>query len=1024
MKNLLHFSFSAIIAFLIFTAPANAATFYVNAATGSNSNSSTQAKNIATPWLTVQFAIDNPAVTDGDNIVVAAGTYEGFTLTKRLNVIGAWKGSTPTVNTVFSSTVTLRAAGGSQSQRMVLKNLRADVTSGDAIDIRTGYVTLENVFAKSSVLYGVRFNGDFLNDIIMESCNFDGSGIAGIYIPTFVTIDGWAMKNSTIRQNAKWGVAAFQRRSNPTQVSNVFFSHCSFADNNPTNQQQGHTIYFEKLSNSTFENISVVMPANNNWIGIDINLLSRLDYSDISIVNSRVIRQSPGSGIWIQARNDLFDPPAALDTVVLRGLTFTNCDTNIAFNRQVKNMTVDKCDLSTYSVYGLVNYTDQGGAINANNNKWQNGGVPDTTVISGGLLTTGNNIISFMPSTDGIFVGMGIQGTGIPPNTFVTGKSPNTISMSNAATLDGFIPQIGFAFNFATSTDIVRTSLNTVSTGNPLAHSIINQGNVSFPNLASAISATNSGGTIWNVPSGVIAGNTIIDRDLRLISPGAGFLHSGSQTTFEDLTISGATLQMGSDFAVQNNFTPNRIVIGEDHTLSILGAIVPGGEIVGGLNSDMFFGGSSASTNLTTVQGGLRTLQINRANGIALADSLRLHRLLFGQNGLLSLGSNNLYMGPNSFYFSPSAIASYVRTDGAGEMKKALLANSITSFNFAVGNGGYAPALVYFGSWNLSQPAYANVRTVNTVHPNNTCSVDYLNRYWTVSQTGISSFTSTVRFGYGDGDVVGNEANIIGGRWDGNGWITFGPVNASTNSFVTTSLNAFGEFTGGDENCIGSQNTVINTKIYLQGAYIGGGNMRTSLKNFNLIPLAQPYSNSQYNYNGTESVGSIPAGVVDWVYLEVRSTSNGVPVPNGRRAAFLKSDGSVVDLDGTSPVKIQGVPTGNYFVVVGHRIHLPVMTANAVYLNGLSSVYDFSTGLNKYFGGDAATLAGGVFGLYSGDANKSFIVSAADYSVVQNNLLQSNYNDGDLNLNGTVTSSDFSFITINLAKASNVPNFQ
>jgi hypothetical protein len=200
--------------------------------------------------------------------------------------------------------------------------------------------------------------------------------------------------------------------------------------------------------------------------------------------------------------------------------------------------------------------------------------------------------------------------------------------------------------------------------------------------------------------------------------------------------------------------------------------------------------------------------------------------------------------------------------------------------------------------------------------------------------------------------------------------------------------------------------------------------MRTSLKNFNLIPLAQPYSNSQYNYNGTESVGSIPAGVVDWVYLEVRSTSNGVPVPNGRRAAFLKSDGSVVDLDGTSPVKIQGVPTGNYFVVVGHRIHLPVMTANAVYLNGLSSVYDFSTGLNKYFGGDAATLAGGVFGLYSGDANKSFIVSAADYSVVQNNLLQSNYNDGDLNLNGTVTSSDFSFITINLAKASNVPNFQ
>ncbi|MBK9227981.1 MAG: hypothetical protein IPL67_13255 [Ignavibacteria bacterium] len=149
MKNLLHFSFSAIIAFLIFTASVNAATYYVNATTGSNSNSPAQARNIATPWLTVQFAIDNPAVTDGDNIVVATGTYAGFTLTKRLNVVGAWKGSTPTVNTVFNSTVTLRAAGGSQSERMVLKNLRADVTAGDAIDIRTGYVTMENVFAKA-----------------------------------------------------------------------------------------------------------------------------------------------------------------------------------------------------------------------------------------------------------------------------------------------------------------------------------------------------------------------------------------------------------------------------------------------------------------------------------------------------------------------------------------------------------------------------------------------------------------------------------------------------------------------------------------------------------------------------------------------------------------------------------------------------------------------------------------------------------------------------------------------------------
>lgn len=1022
MKNLLRFSLLAVVSLLVMSLSTNAATYYVNAATGSNSNTPAQAQNIATPWLTVQYAIDNPAVADGDNIVVAPGTYEGFTLTKRLNIVGAWKGSTPAVNSVFNSTITLRAAGGNPGSRMVLKNLRAGSLSGDGIDIRTGYVTLENVFALSSTSYGVRLNGDNLADIVMEACNFNGSEIAGIYVPTFVNIDGWVMKNCSVNQNGTWGIAAFQRRTSPTQISNVHFTHCVFIDNNPTNRQQGHGIYFEKLTNSTFENLSVVMPANNNWIGIDINLLSRLDYSDISILNSRIFRATPGSGIWIQARNDLFDPPAQLDTVLLRGLTFSNCDTNIAFNRQVKNMTVDKCDLSTYSVYGLVNFTDQGGTINAANNKWKNGGIPDTTVVSGGLLTTGNNIISFMPSTDGIFIGMGIQGVGIPPNTVVTGKSPNTITMSNQATTNGFIPQIGFAFNFSTSTNIVRTSLNFVHVPNPLPHSIINQSNVSFPDLASAISGTNAGGTIWNVPTGTLSGTTVIDRDLMLISPGAGFLHNGSQTTFENLTVSGATLTMGSDFAVQNNFTPNRVVIGHDNTLSILGAIVPGGEIVGGHHSDMFFGGNSPSTDLTFVTDGLRQLQINRASGIALADSLRLHRLLFGQNGLLSLGSNNLYMGADAFYFSPTASASYVRTNGFGTMKKELLSNSITSFRFAVGNGGYAPALVYFGSWSLEPVAFVNVRTVNAVHPANTCSIDYLNRYWVVRKDGINSFTSTVSFGYGDGDVVGNEANIIGGRWDGTSWQTYGPVNAVGNSFSTTSITQFGDFTGGDENCIGSQNTVINTKILLQGAYIGGGNMRTSLRNFNLLPLSQPYGTSQFNYNGTESVASIPAGVVDWVYLEVRSLANGLPVPNGQRAAFLKSNGEIVDLDGTNPVKIQGVPTGNYFVVVGHRNHLPVMTSNSIYLNGLSALYDFTTDAGKYFGNDAAAL-GGVFGLYGGDANKSFIVSAADYTEVQNNLLQSNYNYADLNMNGTVTSADFQLITLNLAKSSNVPNY-
>ena len=48
-----------------------------------------------------------------------------------------------------------------------------------------------------------------------------------------------------------------------------------------------------------------------------------------------------------------------------------------------------------------------------------------------------------------------------------------------------------------------------------------------------------------------------------------------------------------------------------------------------------------------------------------------------------------------------------------------------------------------------------------------------------------------------------------------------------------------------------------------------------------------------------------------------------------RRAAFLKKDGSVVDLDGSSDLKF-AVDPGEYYIVIEHRNHLPIMTSNKV----------------------------------------------------------------------------------------------
>lgn len=1005
---------------------ANSATYYVNSLTGNNSNSPVAAKNINTPWLTVQYAIDNAAVVAGDNIVVASGTYAGFNLTKRLNVIGAWKGSNASINTVFNTIVTLSASGGNSAQRMVLKNLRVDVNTGDALDMRESYVTLENVYATATTslgIAGLRINNSNLSDLLIESCNFNFCNYAGIFFPTFASLNGFVMKNSTVSDNLFFGMVAFQNNNNPTMIENVDISHCAFMNNNPGNQTQGHTIYLEKLRNSLFQNISVVMPANNNRIGININLLSRLDYSNIEIRNSRITRSSPGSGIWIQARNDLFNSPAALDNVVLRGLAFDNCDTNVAFNRQVTNMVVDKCDMSTYLRYGVVNYTDQGGTINASNNKWQNGDIPDTTVISGGLMQNGSNILSLMPSTLGIFIGMGIVGPGIPPNTYVIGKTQFTIIMSNNGSLDGFIANIGFAFNFDTSTDLVRTALNFINFVNPMPNSIVNNSNVSFPTLAAAISGTPSGGTIYNVPNGLISGTTNIDRDLTLISPGSGFYHSGSLTTFENLSVLMASWTLGSDFAVSDNLSPNRVVIGTDNTLIVNGAITPGGIIEGGNSSDMMFGGSSANTGLTTVQNGLRTLQINKAAGITLQNDLTLSRLLFIQNGLVTLGTNNLTIGENAFIFNPFN-TNYVNTNSTGDLRKRFEPNTPTAFNFTVGNGGYSPNQVCFLNWTLSPGSYLSSRTVNSKHPQNNCVSDYLNRYWSVLPSGITNFQSNNKFSYQNSDVAGTEASIYGAELTGISWTTFAPLISAGDYFIANNIAQYGDFTGGGMNCINDFDTKINAKLFLQGAYeVTSNSMRTDLLTEGIIPLSQPYANSQYNYNGTESVTSIPAGVVDWIYLEVRTTSNEISTMNEKRAAFIKADGSIVDLDGVSPVKV-GVISGDYYIVVGHRNHLPVMSNQKQTLTPTSSLYDFSTSPNQYFGNQAADLNSGlVYGAFSGDANQSFIISASDYGIVTLNLGSINYNLGDLNLSAIVSSADYNFVTINLGRVSQVPNY-
>ncbi len=214
---------------------------------------------------------------------------------------------------------------------------------------------------------------------------------------------------------------------------------------------------------------------------------------------------------------------------------------------------------------------------------------------------------------------------------------------------------------------------------------------------------------------------------------------------------------------------------------------------------------------------------------------------------------------------------------------------------------------------------------------------------------------------------------------------------------------------------------VLRAKIFLEGPFSGGGTMSTQLRTDGVIPLTQPFAGAPWNYPGTENVATVPAGVVDWVLLGLRTGAPGATQVS-RRAAFLKSDGTVTDMNGTDPVAFGGVGLGRYFVVVRHRNHIPAMTATARPLNAPVDSCDFTTGPGKFFGGDAASLAGGAWGAFSGDYSGDDFIDAADFAGPDNEIFLSGYRRADLNLDGFIDAADFSFPDNNIFTGSNVPD--
>ncbi|MGB1242406.1 MAG: M14 family zinc carboxypeptidase [Chitinophagales bacterium] len=201
---------------------------------------------------------------------------------------------------------------------------------------------------------------------------------------------------------------------------------------------------------------------------------------------------------------------------------------------------------------------------------------------------------------------------------------------------------------------------------------------------------------------------------------------------------------------------------------------------------------------------------------------------------------------------------------------------------------------------------------------------------------------------------------------------------------------------------------LVDLKLILEGAYnVNTGEMNTFLRDKNLLPLSQPFNVSPWEYEGTEYVedAAIPSNVVDWVLIELRNEVDTGLV--AQKAAWLMSDGKVMDVSGQKGVFFEGVESSEaYFVLVRHRNHLDVMGATAI---TFSNMYDFTLATNQAAGiGQLTAITENLFALKGGDVDGNGIVSIEDFNAYRTqSAFLNEYIEGDLSMDGLVSVKDY-----------------
>lgn len=218
----------------------------------------------------------------------------------------------------------------------------------------------------------------------------------------------------------------------------------------------------------------------------------------------------------------------------------------------------------------------------------------------------------------------------------------------------------------------------------------------------------------------------------------------------------------------------------------------------------------------------------------------------------------------------------------------------------------------------------------------------------------------------------------------------------------------------------------VAIKVLLQGSYsTRADTMRCIHETYFPIIVdnyMSPYADKKQH---AKPFPKFDRGIADWIYVEVWDyPPNGTGFGDTRKgqlvdstSALLLSDGTVAGLDGKKYVTFNHLKDNDYYVLIKHRNHLPVLSAKPVTFTAgtitAANTIDFTQAMENAFDNarptskqDPLKMINGRCAMYAGELNGDGMIGGGDLQIFLFNKSIIGYNIADVSFDSQVNGVD------------------